>query len=293
MNNFLSKIKRGDNDLPPRIVLAGPEGIGKSTFGSKAPKPVFVSAEDGLTGLEHVPRFTPTSLEELHSFLDAMANDPGEYKTLVVDTSDWLERFVAVSMCKRDNQDNIEAYGYGKGFTLLEGEVVRILQKLDAIRLKNVIIIILAHVNIRTFTDPSGPSWDRYEMKGHKKVTGLLREWPDACLFAIRQVFKKKEKTGRETTIGGERVVHTTWSTAWDAKNRLNLPETLELEWDAFAKAMKENSPTALRDQVKKLFGTAKLEAAEKAKWDKWMAAVDSQSPDKIKAAIEKLQSHQ
>jgi hypothetical protein len=291
--NILSKIKRGDSDLPPRIVLAGPEGIGKSTFGSKAPNPLFVSAEDGLTGLEHVARFTPTSLEELYAFLDAMAIDSGGYKTLVLDTADWLERFVAAGMCKRDGQENIEAYGYGKGFTLLEAEMVKILQKLDAIRLKKVIIIILSHVNIRTFTDPSGPSWDRYEMKGHKKITGLLREWPDACLFAIRQVFKKKEKTGKETAIGGERVIHTTWSTAWDAKNRLNLPETLDLDWDAFAKAVKENSPAALREQVRKLFGTAKLEAAEKAKWDKWIATVDTQSPDKIKAAIEKLESHQ
>ena len=33
---------------PPRILVYGTEGIGKSTFGSQAPKPIFVQTEDGL-----------------------------------------------------------------------------------------------------------------------------------------------------------------------------------------------------------------------------------------------------
>ena len=289
MSNILSKIKRGDSELPPRIVLAGPEGIGKSTFASKAPNPLFIAAEDGLTGLEHVQRITPSTLDEFYSVLDTLAVNDGGYKTVVIDTADWLERFVAAGICKRDNQDNIEAYGYGKGYTLLEAEMVRVLQKLDVLRSKRIGIVILSHVNIRTFTDPSGPTWDRYEMKGHKKWTGLLREWPDACLFSVREVFKKKEKTGREVAIGGDRVMHTVWSPAWDAKNRLNLPETLNLDWDEFQTAVQENSPAALRERAKKLFSTAKIEATDKPRWEKWFAGIENQSPDKVKTVIEKL----
>lgn len=290
--NIFDKIKRGEADLPPRIVLAGPEGIGKSTFASKAPAPLFIAAEDGLTGLEHVQRITPHTLDDLYALLDAM--EPASFKSVVIDTADWLERFVAAAICKRDGHDNIEAYGYGKGYTVLEVEMVKILGKLDALRAKKMNIIILSHVNIRTFTDPAGPSWDRYEMKGHKKWTGLLREWPDTCLFAVREVFKTKDrKDGKEKAIGGDRIIHTVWSPAWDAKNRMNLPETLPLDWDALQNAIKDNSPVALRERVKKLHATAKIDAAEKARWDKWMAAMDCQSPDKLKTVIEKLQTLQ
>ena len=41
--SLLKKIQRGKQPLPPRLILYGTEGIGKSTFASEAPAPVFVS----------------------------------------------------------------------------------------------------------------------------------------------------------------------------------------------------------------------------------------------------------
>lgn len=289
--SILDKIKRGDSSLPHRIVLAGPEGIGKSTFASKAPSPAFIAAEDGLTGLEHVNRITPGSLDELYTTLDALPGSP--FKTAVIDTADWLERFVCAEICKRDSKSSIEEYGWGKGFTVMEEEMVKILNKLDQLRAKGIGTVILSHVNIRTFNDPTGMSWDRYEMKGHKKWTGLLREWPDAVLFATRQVFKTKDKAGKETTIGGDRVVHTEWSVAWDAKNRLNLPPEISLDWDELAAAIKANSPETLRAKAKRLITTAKFSDSDKERWGRWAAAIETQPADRLKTAIEKLETLQ
>lgn len=291
MNDILSRIKHGSNTAN-RYLLAGPEGIGKSTFGSKAPEPLFICAEDGLRGLEHVPRISPANIDELNALLLALLG-ACKFKTIVVDTTDWMERMIYASICARDGKTNVEDYGYGKGYVVAENELTAILQKLDAIRLKHdVNIILLSHVQIRTFNDPRGESWDRYEMKGNKKLTGLLREWPDACLFAVYEVFKTK-KDGHEKTIGGERVIHTQWSPAWDAKNRLNLPESLPLEWDALEAAIKDNSVGALRKKVRDLLATAKVEEADKPKWEKWVKTLDSQTADKLSAAIEKLKNLQ
>jgi hypothetical protein len=297
-NSILKQIKRGNNNLPPRIVVAGPEGIGKSTLASKAPGVLFICPEDGLTGLEHVSRLSPNqfgnSIDGLHQLLDELIASPGEIKHVAIDTSDWLERFIGAAMCKRDGKSSIEDYGYGKGYVLLEEEIVKLLQKLDALRAKNIGIIILSHVNIRTFTDPAGPTYDRYEMKGHKRITGLLREWPDALLFATRQVFTKKEKgTSKETAIGGDRIMHTEWSVAWDAKNRLNLPSELPLEWDALVSAIAENTPANLIKRATALYATATIDPEQKAKWEKAVAALSAQSADRIKAAIAKLESMQ
>lgn len=46
--SMLAKVERGRTSKPPRILCYGVEGVGKSTFGSQAPSPVFVQCEDGL-----------------------------------------------------------------------------------------------------------------------------------------------------------------------------------------------------------------------------------------------------
>ena len=294
--SILSKIKKGVSGLPNRFLFAGPEGIGKSTLASKAPSPLFISAEDGLTGLDHISRFVPADLGELNQLLDSMILNPSEfpYKTVVVDTTDWLERLICKSVCVRDGKSDIEDYGYGKGWVVVENELVAVLQKFDQLRQKGIGTILLAHVHIRTFNDPRGPSYERYEMKGHKRFTGILREWPDMCGFLTSEVFTVKEKgKQREKTIGGDRVMHTIGSPAWDAKNRLNLPETLPMEWDALEAAIKENSPESLRDQVKKLYATAKLDDKAKSAWTKWMTGIDGVSAAKLKQAIENLNAKQ
>lgn len=293
-NSILDRIKRGNANLPPRTLLSGPEGIGKSTFASRAPSPVFIAPEDGLTGLDHVPRFVPTSLEDLNDLLDSFILSVGDFKNIVVDTSDWLERLITQSICKKNEKDNIEEFGYGKGYVILENELVKILSKLDTIRSKHSVgIIILAHVQLRTFNDPRGQSYDRYEMKGNKKFTGVLREWPDACLFAIFEVIKAKLKgDDNEKAIAGDRVVHTQWNPAWDAKNRLNLPDTIKLDWAEYETAIKDNSTSILIENVKTAFKAAtKIPTAEKAKWEAVIKKLDTFTPDRLRDAVEKLQS--
>lgn len=291
--SILQKIKRGGESLPPRILLSGPEGIGKSTFAAAAPEPLFISQEQGLTGLDHVARIAPDSYADVVATVDALTAKAEDYKTLVIDTTDWLERSIHAFICKRDGQPNIEGYGFGKGYKVAEFELSALLNKLDTLRERQKVgIILLSHVQIRTFTAPGGDAWERYEMKGHKGFTGILREWPDACLFATYEVFKTKTAGGRtEKTIGGGRIIQTTWSPGWDAKNRLNLPEVLNLSYEEFAAAVDANNPAKLRDQFRALLATAKLTPEEKARYTK--TPLETLSADRVQAGITKLQSLQ
>ena len=50
--SILTKIQRGRQPMPPRLVLYGTEGIGKSTFAAQSPHPVFIPTEDGLSEID-------------------------------------------------------------------------------------------------------------------------------------------------------------------------------------------------------------------------------------------------
>lgn len=63
--SFLANIQRGRAPMPPRIMLYGVEGIGKSTFAAEAPKPIFVQTEDGLAQIDCDKFPLATTFEEV------------------------------------------------------------------------------------------------------------------------------------------------------------------------------------------------------------------------------------
>lgn len=303
--SFLSKIKKGANDLPPRVVAAGPEGVGKSTWASHAPDPLFIAAEDGLTGLEYVDRFTPITLDEVKRFMDEIETALTlAFKSIVVDTADWLERIIHAQLCRTGGVRFIEEYGkgYGKGHAAAASELISLLAQLDRIRARHrVNLIILSHVHIRNHAPPGGEPYDRYEMKGNKGFTGILREWPDACLFMVYETFVTKDR-GVEKVVGGERIMHTCWAPGWDAKNRYNLPDPLPLDrergfvafLDAVGKyraAEVKMTDAELRVRIRNLAPLAKFENDEsRQRFAALEAQLDTFTASKLKPILEALE---
>ncbi len=46
--SLLQQVQRGRSHLPPRILVYGTEGVGKSSLAATTPKPIFIQTEDGL-----------------------------------------------------------------------------------------------------------------------------------------------------------------------------------------------------------------------------------------------------
>lgn len=246
---------KGRQTQPIRVLLYGPEGIGKSTFGANAPKPIFLGAEDGTASLDVVRFPRPESLEDVHDAIALLRSPDGEaFETLVIDTLDWLEPLVWDFVVKRDGEKSIESYGYGKGYIAAIDEWRKLLRALEGVA-KRMHIILLAHSMIRPFKNPAGEDFDRYELKLHAKAGGLVKEWTDAVLFAQYETYAKKdEKTKRVRGIDtGARLVFTERRAAYDAKNRYSLPESLPLSWSDFAAAVAQGqtaAPAELRAEV-------------------------------------------
>jgi hypothetical protein len=163
------------------------------------------------------------------------------YKTIVIDTLDWMEPLCERFVIERANDPkikSIEDYGYGKGLVMVAEEMRLFFSRLDACNRAGMMIVVLAHVQIKTFSNPLGENYDRYELKCSKRLGALAREWSDATLFATFSVRVKKEGLKTKGVGGDERIVYTTHSAGWDAKNRHGLPECMSFDAHEILSAM-------------------------------------------------------
>ncbi len=236
-------ITSGKISTPIKAVLYGPEGIGKSTFASQFPDPVFIDTE-GSTKHMDVRRFDkPTSWAMLlQQVAYAAGNDV--CKTLVIDTADWAEMLCAQDVCAKAHKNSIEDFGYGKGYTFLQEEFGRLLNALEEVIAGGKYVLLTAHAKMRKFEQPDEMgAYDRWEMKLTKQVAPMVKEWADMVLFANYKTIVVRDDTGKGKAQGGKRVMYTTHHPCWDAKNRHGLPDELPFEFAQIAHLFSNMQP--------------------------------------------------
>ena len=229
---------------PPRIIIHGDPGVGKTTFAVCAPSPVVIQTEDGLGNLDATAFPLAKSFDDIMSALQSLYTEPHDFQTLVVDSLDWLEPLVWAQVCKTHNVPSIESLGYGKGYVEALSIWRSFFEGITALRdARSMTIIMIAHSQIVRIEDPSMPAYDSHDLKLHKRAGALAEEFADVILYAAMQTSTVTEDKGfnnkrvRATTTG-ERIMHTVGQPAFLAKNRYSLPSPLPLAWDAFAGAM-------------------------------------------------------
>ena len=256
----LNKIHTGKRPAPPRLMLYGTEGIGKSTYAAQAPHAIFIPTEDGLGEIDCAAFPVAKSLPAVETYLTALAKEPHDYQTVVIDSLDWLEQLIWDDLCRLSNAASIEKVdgGFGKGYIAALRFWRQILDALDTLhKQRNMAVILIAHAKVERFEDPESSSYDRYTPRLNKHANAILTEWADAVLFATRKFRTESEELGfgRERTIavgvgkdGGERILRTVGGPACIAKNRYNLPYELPLCWGDFVGALTHPQPTEQKE---------------------------------------------
>lgn len=261
---------RGCIAKPLKLVVYAPEGLGKTTLASQCPNPIFLDTESGSYHLD-VARFP--EIRGWHDIVNAVAwlkENKDDFKTLVIDTVDWAERYLIEDICRRNHKNGIEDFGYGKGYTYLAEEFSKFLRSLESLRDQGMHIIMLAHCAIKKFEQPdSVGAYDRYELKLSKQVAPLLKEWCDALLFGNYFIRIAESESGKKRGVGGrERVFYTTHCASWDAKNRHGLDEKLPFDFASIAHlfganvsttASKTESPDALKSFEQLVIGREEI----------------------------------
>lgn len=234
------KIISGKIIKPQKVVVYGPEGIGKSTFAAQFPKPLFIDTEGSTSHLEvdRLPR--PTSWQMLRQYIKDLKGDTMGYHTLVIDTADWAERLCEEAICQSNGKVGIEDFGYGKGYTYVKEEFGRLLDILSDLIDAGMNVVLTAHSIIRKFELPEETgSYDRYELKLGQKAgnqcAALAKEWADMVLFVNYKEIVITTKDNKKKVSGGKRVMYTAHNPCWDAKNRHGLAEELPFDYQEIA----------------------------------------------------------
>jgi len=252
---LMETIQRGKTPMPPRLLVYGTEGIGKSTLAANAPKPIFVQTEDGLGEIACEKFPLATSVDDVLAALAELDTEQHDYQTVVLDSLDWTERLIWDAVCQEFRATCIEKAdgGYQRGYVHALTHWRKVVDALNALRLgKGMAVILIAHAKVEKFEDPEATTYDRYSPRLHKHASALLTEWCDAVIFATRRYRTETEDTGfgRTRTIavgvgaeGGERILRCVGSPACIAKNRYSLPAELPLSWPALLAGLTQETP--------------------------------------------------
>ena len=237
----LKSIKKNTALAAPRIFLYGVEGIGKTTFASQAPKPIFICTEDGLGSLQvdHFPLATKAT--EVLDAIGSLVTEPHDFGTVVLDSVDWLDNLIWAEVeATHDAKD----LAYGKGAMIVADKWREVLAGLNTLRNdKGMVVILIAHTQIKRFDSPEVEPFDRYQPTLQERSNAILREWADAVLFANYKTLIKKDDVGFNKTSNrgmstGERLLYTSERPAYMAKNRYSLPDSIPMSWESFAQAI-------------------------------------------------------
>jgi hypothetical protein len=216
--------------LPPRIIIHGREGSGKTTLAAKFPRPIFLQVEDGCPAELEIPTSgVLAKYNDVIAAITTLGNERHEYQTVVIDSLDALEPLVWNAACVENNWKSIESAGYGRGYVEADKQWQDFTAGLDWLRRTcGMIVVLIAHSAVETVNDPRAPSYTSYQLRLHKRGRALMQDWADGIGFLTTELVIQTEDQGfkkRTRADGGSaRYVHWEGKPAFTAKNRYALP---------------------------------------------------------------------
>ncbi|HWJ89056.1 MAG TPA: ATP-binding protein [Pelagibacterium sp.] len=231
----LASLTTTRSNNPPRTVIYGVDGVGKTSLAAEFPGPVIYLPTEGETPPSDVELTTPGVVESFHGLLDIfgeLLTEEHDFRTVVVDSLDGLEPLIWKATCARLGVESIEAVGYGRGYIEADAEWTEYLQAVSALSRAGIYVVQLAHPEIIRFDSPTSDPYSRYTIKLHRRANALVREQADIVAFVNYRISLKEKEVGFNKKVsraegGNERLVHLNEKPGFVAKNRHSMPDSI------------------------------------------------------------------
>lgn len=235
----LAALSSGVQKGPLIQTIYGIEKVGKTTFASKAPSPVFLAIEKGTEQLDVVRFPKPQNFQDVISAISHLLQEEHEFKTLVIDSLDAAEVLAQREVVSQHGISSLEEIGYGSGYKEADEKMLNMLDGLEMLRdIKGMHVIILAHSVVTTFNDPDAESHSVYDIHCRPKVVARVKYISDCILFANFDKTVKEERQGLKKNVkaetSGRRIIYTQHKASASAGNRIGLPSILDLDGDRY-----------------------------------------------------------
>ena len=273
------KISKGVVAGAVKVLVYGVAGVGKTTFASEFPKPLFLDLDRGsekldverISGLKDWATLESTLVE----IVSAIQDGDFPYRTVVIDTADKATELCARAICERERVSSIEKIGYGKGYSMLATEFSQnLLVWLQTIVDSGINVVVVAHAMQRQAADPeTSEAYDHWELKlpgkGPNSIGAILKEWSDMTLFAYLKV-EIITRDGKKSARNPIRLMRTMTTAFADAKSRFVLADPLPFDYKEIAGVIPEGGkPDTALTSARKARNKAKkettLDAPEKS----------------------------
>lgn len=221
------EIYRGKRRSPPRVIVFGRQGIGKSSFAAKADNPLFLCTDRGVDGLDVAK--TPligTFTDLLAALKESAALD---FATIVLDTVNDCEALIREDVKRQHNLSEQDYVSYGKGIALSVPVWIRLRDALETLVVNGKTVVCLAHSKVKPMKNPSGSDYMIHAINMPDAAADLFCQWADEVLFAT---FAESVDDDKKLTTTGERFLLTSVGDGYYAKNRCGLPPKIALPKD-------------------------------------------------------------
>lgn len=260
--SVFQKIKRGRVKKPLFLVLYSDPGVGKTDAGASFPSPLFFDFEESTHNIDVERIDDARDFDEVMSYLKEILEEKEgslQFKSIVFDTIDELERMMHVHIAKDSGKKSIDHIGWQKGFDYAVNLWAEFIGICRQIRDKHHIhFLFLAHSAHKAKQDiEKEESYTRNTINLHKKAISFIFGAVEMVLYAKKEIKFKKDSEGNVYAKDSDkRVLCTTLSAHYDAKNRIGLPPVMPMPikngfqvlWDAYEKAFNQTPELAYND---------------------------------------------